>query len=398
MKARDLWFQILDSVMETGPPYLLYKDACNAKSNQQNLGTIKSSNLCTEIIEYSSPDETAVCNLASIALPAFVCCVGANQLDYDFEKLHDVVKVVTRNLNRIIDVNYYPTEKTRRSNMRHRPIGIGVQGLADIFMMMKMPFGSEEAAKLNHDIFETIYHASVEASCDLAEKEGAYSTFEGSPASQGKLQFDLWGVDPTTKRYDWPALKARVQKVGMRNSLLVAPMPTASTSQILGYNECIEPITSNLYSRSTSAGSFVVANKYMMHALIRLGIWSEDIKNNIIANNGSIQQLEMVPPEIREIYKTVWEIPTKTIIQMAADRGAFICQSQSLNIWVENPDYKKLTNIHFYSHSLGLKTACYYLRRKAAAKVQQFTIEPEKKEARTVLLQEEDEPCEMCSA
>jgi len=400
MKARELWFQILDSIMETGTPYLLYKDACNAKSNQQNVGTIKSSNLCTEIIEYSSADETAVCNLASLALPSFVVQNNEN-LEYDFDKLHEVTKVVTRNLNRIIDINYYPTTKTRVSNMRHRPIGIGVQGLADVFMMLKMPFGSEASKQLNKDIFETIYHAAVEMSCDLAECNGAYETFAGSPASQGKLQFDLWGVEPRTDRYDWTALKERVQKVGLRNSLLVAPMPTASTSQILGFNECIEPITSNLYSRSTSAGSFVVANKYMMRDLIRLGLWNEETKNNIIANNGSIQQFEMIPFEIKELYKTVWEIPTKTIIEMAAERGVYVCQSQSLNIWVENPDYKKLTNIHFYSHTLGLKTACYYLRRKAAAKVQQFTIEPEKKTQQstvTSILQDEDEPCEMCSA
>jgi ribonucleoside-diphosphate reductase alpha subunit len=399
MKARDLWFQILDSVMETGTPYLLYKDACNAKSNQQNVGTIKSSNLCTEIVEYSSPEESAVCNLASLALPAFVGC-NITGTYYDFDKLHKVAKVVTRNLNRIIDINYYPTDKTKLSNMRHRPIGIGVQGLADVFMIMGMAFGSDKSKKLNRDIFETIYHAAVEASCDLADRDGAYSTFEGSPASEGRLQFDLWGVDPGSERYDWAALKERVKRGGMRNSLLLAPMPTASTSQILGYNECIEPITSNLYSRSTSAGSFVVANKYMMRDLIRLGVWNEDLKNNIIANNGSIQHLEMIPVEIKELYKTVWEIPTKTIIQMAADRGVFICQSQSLNIWVENPDYKKLTNIHFYSHSLGLKTACYYLRRKAAAKVQQFTIEPENttKSGGDALEYTDDEPCEMCSA
>jgi ribonucleoside-diphosphate reductase alpha chain len=398
MKARDLWFQILDSIMETGTPYLLYKDACNAKSNQQNLGTIKSSNLCTEIVEFSSPEETAVCNLASLALPSFVQCDVDHKVSFDFQKLHAVTKVVTSNLNRVIDVNYYPTEKTRVSNMRHRPIGIGIQGLADVFMMLRMSFESESAQQLNKDIFETIYHATVERSCELADEEGAYSTFAGSPAQEGRLQFDLWGVDPGNGRYDWTALKERVKK-GMRNSLLVAPMPTASTSQILGFNECIEPITSNLYSRSTSAGSFVVANKYMMRDLIQLGIWNEDLKNNMVANNGSIQHLEMIPLETRELYKTVWEIPTKTLIRMAADRGVFICQSQSLNIWVENPDYKKLTNIHFYSHSLGLKTACYYLRRKAAAKVQQFTIEPEKKTVDHSLLQEDDDgPCESCSA
>jgi len=396
MNARDLWFQILDAQMETGTPYLLYKDAANKKSNQKNLGTIKSSNLCTEIIEYSDHDNTAVCNLGSIALPTFIN-TDTPTPTFDFEKLHEVTKVLTYNLNRVIDINYYPTEKTRRSNMRNRPIGIGVQGLADTFILMDMPFSSDDAKKLNHDIFETIYHASLESSMELAIKEGPYETFAGSPASQGILQFDMWEADPTNTRYDWTELKRKIQEHGLRNSLLLAPMPTASTSQILGFNECIEPITSNIYSRRTIAGEFVITNKYLMKDLIKLGLWNEKVKNSIIANNGSIQQIEGIPQEIKEKYRTVWEIPMRTLIDMAADRGAFICQSQSLNLWQEDPNYNSLTSMHFYSWSKGLKTGIYYLRRRARHQAQQFTIEPEKKQS-TADEEEEDEICEMCSS
>ena len=397
LPARDLWFQILDSQMETGTPYLLYKDHVNNKTNQKNVGIIKSSNLCSEITEYSDENETAVCNLASIGLPSFVLTDASGNTSFDFEKLHSVSKVVTANLNRIIDVNFYPTAKTHRSNMRHRPIGIGVQGLADVFFKMNIPFHSEEAKQLNFEIFETIYHGAVERSCELAVLEGKYETFDGSPASQGLLQFDLWKVDPSKRssRYDWNALKERVKKDGLRNSLLMAPMPTASTSQILGNNECIEPITSNIYNRRTLAGEFIVANKYMMRDLLEINMWNEDIKNNIIANHGSIQQIDGIPQEIKDKYKTVWEIPMKHVIDMAADRGIFVCQSQSLNLWIEDPDYKTLTSMHFYSWSKGLKTGIYYLRRRAVHHAQQFTIEPEKKASDDN--RQEDEICEMCS-
>lgn len=397
MKARELWFQIMDAQMETGTPYLCYKDAANSKSNQQNLGTIKSSNLCSEIIEYSDKDESAVCNLASIALPAFVdVATDPEQPVFRYDKLHEIAKVVAYNLNRVIDVNFYPTEKTRRSNMRHRPIGIGVQGLADVFMMLNLPFHSDESKKINKQIFETIYHAAVEQSCELAQLEGPYETFAGSPASEGMLQFDLWKVDPsaTEHRYDWDALRAKVKQHGLRNSLLLAPMPTASTSQILGYNECIEPITSNIYNRRTLAGEFILANKYLMLDLLKLDMWNDKIKNSIIANHGSIQHLESVPAHIREKYKTVWELPMRALIDMAADRGAFICQSQSLNLWLEDPTYSNLTSMHFYSWSKGLKTGIYYLRRRARHQAQQFTIEPETKKKPLV----EEEICEMCSS
>jgi ribonucleoside-diphosphate reductase alpha subunit len=404
VNARDLWFKVLDAQMETGTPYLLYKDAANLKSNQKNLGTIKSSNLCTEIIEYSDDKETAVCNLGSIGLPTFVNEV-TKQFDYD--KLHEVVKVLTNNLNSVIDVNFYPTEKTKRSNMRHRPIGIGVQGLADTFVLMDLPFHCDAAKEVNKLIFETIYHAALEKSNELAidmknsynceETEeyqyiGAYETFYGSPASKGILQFDMWGITPSN-RYVWSLLKESIVTHGLRNSLLVAPMPTASTSQILGFNECFEPFTSNLYSRRTLAGEFVVINKYLMKELIQMGQWNEQIKNNIIANKGSIQQLTVLSEHIRNKYKIVWEIPMKHVIDMSADRGAFICQSQSLNLWVEDPTYNTLTSMHFYSWKKGLKTGIYYLRRKAKHQAQQFTIEPEKKEQ----VEEEDEICEMCS-
>ena len=346
---------------------------------------------CSEILEYSDKDETAVCNLASLALPAFVN-TQTSPPTFDYEKLHQVSRVVTYNLNRVIDVNYYPTEKTRRSNMRHRPIGIGVQGLADVFMLMGLSFTSEGARQMNRDIFETIYHAAVTESCEMAKVEGAYETFRGSPADLGKLQFDLWGVRPSD-RYDWPALKHAIHEYGMRNSLLMAPMPTASTSQILGYNECIEPITSNIYSRRTIAGEFIMANKYLMKDLMDLGMWNERVKNSIVANHGSIQHLGDLPEAIREKYRTVWEIPMRGIIDMAADRGAYICQSQSLNLWLEDPNYSLLTSMHFYAWSKGLKTGIYYLRRRARHQAQQFTIEPDKKPA-----EESEEICEMCSA
>jgi ribonucleoside-diphosphate reductase alpha chain len=389
VNARDLWFKILDSQMETGTPYLLYKDSANSKSNQQNLGTIKSSNLCTEILEYSDDKETAVCNLASIGLPTFV-----NPLtkEFDYNKLHEVTKVITNNLNCVIDLNFYPTEKTKTSNMKHRPIGIGVQGLADTFVLMDMPFHSEEAKEVNKLIFETIYNASLEKSNELSIKENHYSSFSGSPASNGILQFDMWNVEPTPGRYDWTSLKESIKTHGLRNSLLVAPMPTASTSQILGFNECFEPFTSNLYTRRTLAGEFIIVNKYLMKELIELGHWNEQIKNNIIANNGSIQQLTMLSQHMRDKYKIVWEIPMKHVIDMSADRGAFICQSQSLNLWVEDPTYNTLTSMHFYSWKKGLKTGIYYLRRKAKHQAQQFTIEPEQQ------LEENEEICEMCSA
>jgi len=394
IKARELWFKMLDAQMETGTPYILFKDAVNNKTNQKNVGIIKSSNLCCEITEYSDENETAVCNLASIALPLYVDMTQTPPV-FNYKKLHEVTKIVTYNLNQIIDVNYYPTEKTKRSNMRHRPIGIGIQGLADIFMMMNLPFLSDAAKQINKDIFETIYHAALESSCEIAQKDGFYETFPGSPASEGKLQFDLWGVDPTENRYEWSLLKDNIMKHGLRNSLLVAPMPTASTSQILGFNECIEPITSNIYSRRTLAGEFILTNKYLMMDLIKLDLWNEKIKNNIISNHGSIQQIEVIPKEIKDKYLTVWEMPMRNLIDMAADRGAFICQSQSLNLWLEDPNYSTLTSMHFYSWSKGLKTGIYYLRRRGRHQAQQFTIEPEKN---TSNYEEEDDICEMCSA
>ena len=410
--------------METGTPYILYKDAANNKSNQKNLGTIKSSNLCTEIIEYSDSKETAVCNLASLGLSMYI----NDDKTFNYDKLHEVTKVVSNNLNKVIDINFYPTDKTKRSNMRHRPIGIGVQGLADVFAMMDIPYHSEEATIINKNIFETIYHASMEMSMEISKdrcikilKEkhegrysdngvlsllndyelhmedkdycGAYSTFEGSPLSEGIFQFDMWNVTPST-RYDWTILKENVMKYGVRNSLLVAPMPTASTAQILGNNECFEPFTSNIYTRRTIAGEFIIVNKYLMRELINLKIWNEQIKNTIIANNGSIQQIVGIPQHIKDKYKIVWEIPMKHLIDMARDRGAFICQSQSLNLWVEDPSYKTLTSMHFYSWEAGLKTGIYYLRRKAKHQAQQFTIEPDKKNNQ----EDEHEVCEMCSA
>jgi ribonucleotide reductase alpha subunit len=442
IKARKLWYHILDSQMETGTPYLLYKDAANKKTNQKNLGTIKSSNLCTEIIEYSDKDQTAVCNLASIGLPMFV-----ENDKFDFDKLHSATKVITRNLNKIIDVNYYPTNKTKISNLLHRPIGIGVQGLADTFALLNMSFTCEKAKQLNKDIFETIYHASLESSNEIAMKRqiniknilnkynideifnskktdildinqdfnnnlvndkdiqeakpiyaelltannnnnqkwiGSYSSFNNSPSQQGILQFDMWDVKPSN-RYNWGELKENIKTWGLRNSLLLAPMPTASTSQILGNNECIEPFTSNIYTRRTLAGEFIIVNKHLIKELLEINMWNESIKDNIIKNRGSVQQIIGLPDSIKEKFKIVWELSMKDIIDMSSDRGAFICQSQSLNLWVEDPDYKTLTSMHFYSWNKGLKTGMYYLRRKAKHQPQQFTIEPD------------DNECEMCS-
>ena len=414
--ARKLWFHILDSQMETGTPYLLYKDAVNNKSNQKNLGTIKSGNLCTEITEYSNHEESAVCNLASIGLPMFV---NTEEKTFNYDKLHEVTKVITRNLDRVIDINFYPTDKTKLSNMRHRPIGIGVQGLADVFIMMGLSFNSETSKEINRNIFETIYHASMETSYELAlerynkygknkksivlrddeksklnkEHIGAYSSFTNSPLFYGKFQFDLWEVEPSD-RYDWDDLRQKVMMRGVRNALLVAPMPTASTSQILGNNECFEPITSNIYSRNTLAGEFMVANKHLMKELSDMGMWNEEIKNNIIANKGSVKYIDALSDEVKERYRTVWEIPMKDIILMAKERGAFICQSQSLNLWQEEPTYGSLTSMHFYAWKQGLKTGVYYLRRKAKHQAQQFTIDPTKSKKKA----SDDEPCEMCSA
>ena len=445
INARDLWIKILDSQMETGTPYLLYKDAANAKSNQKNLGTIKSSNLCTEIIEYSDSQETAVCNLASLGLPMYI----TEAKTFDYEKLYNVVQIVVTNLNNVIDINYYPTPKTKRSNFKHRPVGIGIQGLADVFFKLDLAFTSDQAKEINIKIFETIYYAALEKSMLLSKQRleymrflkvqyylnnwtfitdedecreyniynvsdasihvaiendklieqalasvkpvkaeidnldseflGAYSSFKGSPASYGQLQFDLWNVTPSSGRYDWAALKENIMTYGIRNSLLVAPMPTASTSQILGNNECFEPITSNIYSRKTLAGDFVLVNKYLVEDLLKLGLWNEDLKNSIIANKGSVSHIQDLVPHLKEKYKTVWELPMKEIINMSRDRGAYICQSQSLNLWIEDPDSKILTSMHFYSWKAGLKTGIYYLRRKAKHQAQQFTIEPKNK-------------------
>jgi ribonucleoside-diphosphate reductase alpha chain len=369
IKAQDLWFAILDAQIETGNPYLLYKDAANRKSNQQNLGTIKSSNLCTEIIEYTSPDEIAVCNLASLALPRFV-----SNGEFDHQKLYDITYEVAKNLNKIIDHNFYPVEEARNSNLRHRPIGIGVQGLADAFILLRLPFESDKAKQLNKEIFETIYFAAMTASKDLAKVEGAYSTFAGSPTSKGQFQFDLWGVEPSM-RWDWYRLKDEVVKFGVRNSLLVAPMPTASTSQILGNNECFEPYTSNIYVRRVLSGEFVVVNKHLLKDLVDLNLWNDDMKTRIIFHNGSIQAIDEIPQPIKDIYKTVWEIKQRNIIDMAADRGAYICQSQSLNLFVDTPSASKLTSMHFHAWKKGLKTGMYYLRTQAASQAVQFTVE-----------------------
>lgn len=435
MPAQELWFKILESQIETGTPYLCYKDASNAKSNQMNLGTIKSSNLCTEIIEYSDPTETAVCNLSSICLPTYIVKGEDGSVYYDFDKLHEIAMIATKNLNKIIDINYYPIEKARKSNLRHRPIGIGIQGLADTYILMGYPFDSPMAFDLNKKIFETIYHGAVEASMLIAKKRsemiaelasenmtearrdeikrylnlneyesisgkypGAYETFDGSPASQGKLQFDLWGVDPGNERYDWAGLKADIMKYGMRNSLLLAPMPTASTSQIMGFTESFECITSNLYKRKTLAGEFVLVNKYLISDLIKAGLWNKEMKNKIMVGEGSIQHIQEIPEHIRALYKTVWEMSQKVVIDQSADRGPFICQSQSLNLFLEDPTFQALTSMHMYAFKKGLKTGCYYLRSKPIAKVQQFTIEPPKKPEEKKKVVCTDEVCTVCSS
>ncbi len=369
IQARDLWLNIIESQIETGTPYILYKDACNEKSNQKNLGTIRSSNLCTEIIEYTAPDEIAVCNLASISLSKFVI-----DGTYDFKKLEEVTRVITRNLNRIIDINYYPVEEARKSNFRHRPIGIGVQGLADAFILMRMPFDSDAAKKLNQEIFETIYYAAVSESCELAKKTGAYETFPGSPMSQGIFQFDMWNVTPTPNRYDWEGLRNEVISHGIKNSLLLAPMPTASTSQILGNNECFEPYTSNIYTRRTLSGEYIVVNKHLLEDLIKLGLWNQKMKEQLMAQNGSIMNIPSIPLELKELYKTAYEISQRAVIDMSADRGAFICQSQSLNLFVENATFGKLSSMHFHAWQKGLKTGMYYLRTSAAVDPIKFTL------------------------
>lgn len=375
IKAQELWFEVLESQIETGTPYMLYKDAANGKSNQQNLGTIKSSNLCTEIIEYTAPDEVAVCNLASLALPKFVTMGPDGKLFFDHNKLYEITKVATRNLNKVIDVNYYPVEEAKRSNFRHRPIGIGVQGLADAFILLRMPFESAEAKGLNEDIFETIYYAAVETSMELAKVQGTYETYGGSPASKGILQFDMWGVTPKSQRWNWSDLKEKVKKYGMRNSLLVAPMPTASTSQILGNNECFEPYTSNIYSRRTLSGEFIIVNKHLMKDLIQIGLWNDNMRNKLISTNGSVQSVPEIPQHIKDLYKTVWEISQKVIIDMSADRGAYICQSQSMNVFMQDPNFGKLTSMHFYAWKKGLKTGMYYLRSQAASAAIKFTVD-----------------------
>jgi len=401
VKAQDLWFEILEAQIETGNPYILYKDAANKKSNQKNLGTIKSSNLCTEIIEYTAPDEVAVCNLASIALNKFV----KDDLTYDHQKLYEITKVITKNLNKVIDVNYYPVEEARNSNMRHRPIGIGVQGLADTFILMRHAFDSPEAKQLNAEIFETIYFAAMESSMEIAQKEGSYKTYKGSPVSKGIFQFDMWGVVPSSKRWDWTKLKREVKKHGVRNSLLLAPMPTASTSQILGNNECFEPYTSNIYTRRVLSGEFIVVNKHLLKDLIKLKLWDENMKDTLMAANGSIQDIKEIPDDIKLIYRTVWEVSQKSIIDMAADRGAYICQSQSMNIHMQDANFGKLTSMHFHAWKKGLKTGLYYLRTKAAADAIKFTIvkdekaiDKEQEQAAMQCSIDNQDDCEMCGS
>ena len=371
IKAQELWFKILESQIETGTPYMLYKDAANEKSNQKNLGTIKSSNLCTEIIEYTAPDEVAVCNLASIALPKFVI-----DGKFDHEKLFKVAYRVTKNLDKVIDANYYPVAEARNSNMRHRPIGIGVQGLADTFILLRQAFEAPEAKQLNKDIFETIYYAALTASKDLAIENGPYESYKGSPVSKGILQFDMWNVKPS-ERWEWDLLRDEIKKNGVRNSLLLAPMPTASTAQILGNNECFEPYTSNIYTRRVLSGEFIIVNKHLLRDLVKLGIWDDRLKNKLMASNGSIQNIEEIPENIKNLYKTAWEISQKVLLDMAADRGAFIDQSQSLNIFMENANFAKLTSMHFYGWKAGLKTGMYYLRTKSATDAIKFTLDKE---------------------
>ena len=404
IKAQELWFKVLESQVETGTPYMLFKDAANRKSNQQNLGTIRSSNLCTEIMEYTSKDEVAVCNLASISLARFV----ENGV-FDFQRLYEITKVATKNLNKVIDVNYYPVPEAKNSNMRHRPIGLGVQGLADAFILMRYAFDGDEARQLNRDIFETIYYAALDASCELAARDGYYESYPGSPVSKDILQFDMWGVQPT-ERWDWYTLRAKIQKHGLRNSLLVAPMPTASTSQILGNNECFEPYTSNIYSRRVLSGEFVVVNKHLLKDLIQLGLWNDRMKDKLMAANGSVQSFMEIPQDIRDLYKTAWELKQKSIIDMAADRGAFICQSQSMNVFMKEANFSKLTSMHFYAWERGLKTGMYYLRTQSAADAIKFTVDaqmmkdqkdkerqPQSYEAMVCSI-ENGEDCEMCGA
>ena len=403
IKAQDLWFKILESQIETGTPYMLYKDAANSKSNQQNLGTIKSSNLCTEIIEYTAPDEIAVCNLASLALPKYV----TEDKTFDHDKLFEVTYQATLNLNKIIDENFYPVEAAKNSNLRHRPIGLGVQGLADTYILMGFPFESDDAKKLNKEIFETIYYASMTASKDLSKELGPYSTYEGSPVSKGIFQPDMWGVTPST-RWEWSVLKEEVLKYGVRNSLLLAPMPTASTAQILGNNECFEPYTSNIYTRRVLSGEFIIVNKHLLKDLVKAGLWNKDMRQKIMTANGSVQNIKEVPQNLKALYKTAWEISQKAIIEQSADRGAYICQSQSLNIFMENANFGKLTSMHFYGWEKGLKTGMYYLRTKAATDAIKFTVEKtiaaepasvdvETQQAEIACSLDDPENCEMCS-
>ncbi|MEW2920820.1 ribonucleoside-diphosphate reductase subunit alpha [Muricauda sp. ANG21] len=395
IKARDLWEKILESQIETGTPYMLYKDAANRKSNQKNLGTIRSSNLCTEILEYTSPDEVAVCNLASIALPMFI-----KNGEFDHKELFRVTKRVTKNLNKVIDRNFYPVEEARNSNMRHRPIGLGVQGLADTFILLRMPFTSDEAKKLNQEIFETLYFAAVSASMEMAKEEGTYSSYEGSPISKGEFQHNLWGIkdEELSGRWDWGKLRKDVKKNGVRNSLLVAPMPTASTSQILGNNECFEPYTSNIYTRRVLSGEFIVVNKHLLEDLVRLGLWNENLKQELMRANGSIQHIDVIPQEIKELYKTVWELSMKDIIDMSRQRGYFIDQSQSLNLFMENANYSKLTSMHFYAWKSGLKTGMYYLRTKSAVDAIKFTLDNTNKKEEPVSVAVEAEGSSVASA
>ena len=425
INAQDLWFKILESQIEQGVPYILYKDAANRKSNQKNLGTIKSSNLCAEVLIYSSPEETGVCNLASICLPTYI----ENGI-FNYEKLHEVVKVITKNLNKVIDKNFYPIEKGRVSNLKNRPIGIGVQGLADVFMILKKPFESKEASDINKEIFETIYHAAVESSMELSRKRfniinkilakesdedinnyvnefeiknmtskdcGAYSTFEGSPISEGLFQFDLWDEKPSD-RYDWDKLRNDIKEFGIRNSLLLSPMPTASTSQIMGFNESFEPITNNIFQRKTLSGEFIVINKYLIKDLIDMGLWNKEMRDTIILHEGSIQNIPNIDANMKELYKTSWEIKQRVIIDMSADRGRYICQTQSLNIFIEEPDFQKLSSMHFYGHSKGLKTGSYYLRTKPKAKTQQFTIDPEFAKKKLRCIENNGDSCILCSS
>jgi len=427
--AQDLWFKILEAQIEQGVPYILYKDAANKKSNQKNLGTIKSSNLCAEVLIYSSPEETGVCNLASICLPTYIDKVD-NVNVFNFEKLHETTKVITKNLNKVIDKNFYPVEKARVSNLKHRPIGIGVQGLADVFVQLRYPFESDEAKELNKEIFATIYHASLEASMELSKKRGqiirdildgknnenisnyvnefeqdiintkysgAYSSFKGSPISHGLLQFDLWEQEPL-KRFDWDTLKENIKEYGIRNSLLISPMPTASTSQIMGFNESFEPFTNNIFQRKTLSGEFIVINKYLIYDLIKLNLWNKDIKDHIILNNGSIQNITEIPDNLKALYKTAWEIKQRHIIDMSADRGIYICQTQSLNIFMEDPDFQKLSSMHFYAQSKGLKTGSYYLRTRPLVKSQQFTIDPEFAKKKMICSEQNGDTCMLCSA